>query len=235
MGFTDSRSLSAWAAAMLWVAIAAGPAAALTELTELVIDEGVVVFGPLDNPSRGAEVDINRVYANHPAFMRMQELGLDVADSRGKTLFAQAKKSVKSALAAVAESEDLHVITDLGGVSGGDIEILDQSQKVIDLLPVYHIDGAVLSGTKKARANVAEMDKEAVLQAIPAYRDWLNLDPSDTRYHFLKEEWNLIYQEALSTVVRNESLEAVAEPGAITSRLEAAPVITDRVIEALEF
>ncbi|MFT7462147.1 MAG: hypothetical protein ACI9EF_000484 [Pseudohongiellaceae bacterium] len=212
--------------------VAAVAPAACTD--ELVIDKSTVVFGPLGGATHGAEVDINEIYANHPAFMRMQSLGLDSSDGRGKKMLNQAKKSVKSALAAVASDEDLHVITHLGGVSGGEIDIEDHTAAVIDLLPVYHIDGALWAGKSRARDNIAEMDKEAVLLAIPAYRDWLNLAPSDTEYHFLKEEWNRAFHGALNSVVRDESLEAVVQTGGVTSRLEPAPEITDMVIEALD-
>ena len=236
MQITISRRFLSAATTLLLMVVIAVPALALapeTGLSELTIDKATVVFGPLSNPTRGAEVDINEVYGNHPAFMRLQELGLDRADGRGKKLFNQAKKSVKSALAKVADSEDLHVITHLGGVSGGEIEIADQTAAVIDLLPVYHIDGSLWAGKAKARDNVAEMDKEAVLQAIPAYRDWLNLDPDDTQYHFLKADWDKIFQRALKSVVLGESLEAVVQTGGVTSRLEPAPDITDMVIAAI--
>ncbi len=234
MRITTSRTLRAGATTLSLMVILALPVLA-TEVSqsELTIDKTTVVFGPLSNPTRGAEVDINEVYGNHPAFMRMQELGLDRAEGRGKQLFSQAKKGVKSALAAVADSEDLHVITHLGGVSGGEIAIEDQTWAVIELLPVYHIDGSLWAGKAKARDGVAEMDKEAVLQAIPAYRDWLNLDPDDTQYHFLKAEWEKVYQHALKAVVRDEALQAVVQTGGVTSRLEPAPDVTDRVIAAL--
>jgi len=234
MQIITSRSLRAGATTLSLLVILTLPVLA-TEVSdgELIIDKATVVFGPLSNPTRGAEVDINQVYGNHPAFMRMEELGLDRSEGRGKQLFSQAKKGVKSALAAVADSEDLDVIAHLGGVSGGEIAIEDQTLAVIDLLPVYHIDGSLWAGKAKARDDVAEMDKEAVLQAIPAYRDWLSLDPDDTHYHFLKAEWEKIYQHALKAVVRDEVLQAVVQTGGVTSRLEPAPDITDMVIAAL--
>jgi hypothetical protein len=226
----SSTSLCAWAAALLLLTVAAAP------VDDLVIDDATVVYGPLSDATRGAEVDINEIYSNHPAYMRMKDLGLDSSDTRGKSLLADAMRGVKSALAEVAESEDLDVITHLGGVSGGEIDIRDQTQPVINLLPVYYIDGSVWSGKLKRRAKsgVAEMDREAVLEAIPAYRDWMNLDPGDAHYHLLKDEWDKVYQKALDKVIRDEELNVVAQEGSVTSRLEPAPVITDMVIEALD-
>lgn len=228
LALKQRRGLQALAASLLLVTVAAAP------LDDLAFDKAKVVYGPLKDATCGAEVDIDEIYAHHPAYMRLKQLELKTTDRRGKLLFAEAKKGVKSALAAVAHSEDLDVITDLGGVSGGEIEIRDQTQPVINLLPEYHIDGIVYGGNKRAQSGVAEMDREAVLEAIPAYMDWIRLDPRDAQYHLLKDAWGKVYDKALKKVMREEALEVVVQEGGVTSRLEPAPVITDMIIEALD-
>lgn len=228
LALRQPRGLQALAASLLLVTVAAAP------FDDLVFDNAKVVYGPLKDATCGAEVDIDEIYDHHPAFMRMKQLDLKTTDRRGKQLFSEAKRGVKSALAAVADSEDLDVITHLGGVSGGEIEIRDQTQPVINLLPEYHIDGAVWIGNKRAQSGVAEMDREAVLEAIPAYMDWISLHPSDAHYHLLRDVWEKVYNEAVKKVMREQALEVVVQEGGVTSRLEPAPVITDMIIEALD-
>jgi hypothetical protein len=196
---------------------------------------GQKLYESADTPqTRGAEADIKEVFANNPAYMRLEALGLSTSSGHGKELFAEADRAAKKALATVANEKDIHVIATLGGVTGGDIPIEDLTDQIIDQLPVYCIDGTVLHGSKRATDMVAEMDRQAVLEAIPAYLRWLDLDESDPDYYFLKEEYEGIYLKALRQVVRDEGLTAVIELGGVTSRLEPPTDVTDLVIGALQ-
>ena len=207
--------------------VAAGP------LADLDITGKVLYRSSESNPTRGAEVDINEVFANNPAYMRIEALGLSKTSGHGKELFAEADRAAKKALATVAADRDLHVITTLGGLQGDDT-FGDLTNEVIEQLPVYCIDGTVLHGSKRSIDAIAEMERERVLDAIPSYVAWQELDESDADYYFLKEEYEKAYLKALRKVVRDEGLTAVIEMGGVTSRLDAPPDITDQVIDALE-
>lgn len=184
--------------------------------------------------TRGAEVDLNEIFANNPAYARIDALGLDKTEGHGKELFAEAERAAKKALATVANEADVHVITTLGGVSGGEVEIEDLTERVIDQLPIYCIDGTVYHGSKRAIDKVAEMDREQVLDAIPSYRKWLELDERDADYYFLKEEYEKAYLKALRKVVRDNDITAVIEVGGVTSRLDPPEDISEQVIAALD-
>jgi hypothetical protein len=207
---------------------------AAAPLSELEVTGKVLYRSAESHPSRGAEVDIKEVFANNPAYMRLEALGLSTSAGHGQELFAEADRAAKKALATTANELDIHLIAVLGGVSGGDIPIEDLTNQVIDQLPVYCIDGTVLHGSKRATDMVGEMERQAVLESIPAYLRWLELGESDPDYYFLKEEYEGIYLKALRQVVRDESLSAVIELGGVTSRLEPPLDVTDLVIGALQ-
>lgn len=185
-------------------------------------------------PTRGAEVDIKQVFANNPAYLRLEKLKLSKSQGHGQTLFAEADRAAKKALATVALGESLHVITVLGGVTGGEVPVADLTEAVISELPVYCIDGVVHHGSKRDTGAVAQMERQRVLEAIPSYRRWIFLDESDAEYHFLKDEWEGQYLKALRKVVKDEALTAIVEVGCVTSRLAPAADVTDLVIGALE-
>ena len=186
------------------------------------------------SPSRAAEVDLTEIFDNNPAYMRIVALDLDKSTGFGKELFAEADRAAKKALATVAKDIDVHVITVLGGATGGTVDIEDVTEQVIAELPVYCVDGAVFHGSKRATDNLVEMDRTQVLEAIPAYRKWLELDERDADYYFLKEEYEKAYKAALRSVVRDNSITAVIELGGVTSRLDPPEDITDQVVEALD-
>ena len=222
-----TRRPARWLTSLVLVCLAAAP------LDELNISGKVLYRSDVATPTRGAEVDIKEVFANNPAYMRLEALGLSTSGGHGQELFAEADRSAKKALATVANDNDVHVITVLGGVDGGEVPIADLTEAVIASLPVYCIDGTVFHGSKRATDTVAEMDRQAVWDSIPAYRSWLELDESAADYYFLKEEYQRIYLEGLRRVVRDEGLTVVVELGGVTSRLDPPPDVTDLVISAI--
>ncbi|RKY21544.1 MAG: hypothetical protein DRQ55_04025 [Planctomycetota bacterium] len=209
------------------VCLAAAP------MAELQITGKVLYRSAVSVPSRGAEVDIMELFANNPAYMRLGALGLSKSSGHGQELFAAADRAAKKALATVARDRNLHVIAVLGGVSGGEVPIEDLTDVVIDSLPVYYIDGTVYHGSKRSTDTVAEMDRQQVWEAIPAYTKWLALSDGDADYYFFKEEYQRAYLKALRQVVRDESLTVVVELGGVTSRLDPPQDVTALVIAAL--
>lgn len=212
--------------ALATLALAAAPT------TDLEVT-GTVVYGKAAGATRGAEVDIERIYENNPAFLRIEELGLSKTSGHGKKLFDEAKRTTKSALAQIASEYDLDVITHLGGVSGGEIDIEEHTDEVIEHLPMFHIDGEILHGNKKATTGVTQMDSQAVLDAIPAYNQWKALDEGDADYYFLQSKYQKQYREALKTVVLEQDANVVVELGGVTSRGDEIPDLTQSVIDAL--
>lgn len=217
------------ALALAFVSLAAAPLA-----DELVVS-GTVLYGKASGATRGAEVDIERVYENNPAYLRIEEQGLSKTSGHGKKLFDEARRTTKSALAQIANDYDLHVIAHLGGVSGGEIAIDDHTDEVIELLPMFYIDGEVLHGNKRATTGVTQMDRQAVLDAIPAYNQWKDLDEDDADYYFLQTKYQKQYRDALKAVVLEENANVVVEFGGVTSRGDEIPDLTQTVIDALEY
>lgn len=224
---------ASWRGRLTFIALTALLLAA-SPLAELQISGKVLFRSPSKVPSRGAEADLAGIFAQNPAYMRIEALGLSKTSGHGQELFAEADRAAKKALAFVAEERDLHVITALGGIQGGEISIEDLTEVVVSHLPVYCIDGVAHHGSKKATDQLAEMDRDRVWSSISAYREWCTRKETDVDYYFLKEEYERVYFRALKQVVRDHNLSAVIELGGVTSRLEPAPDITDEVIGSIK-
>jgi hypothetical protein len=195
---------------------------------------GQVVYGSAEGAQRAATVDILKVYAQNPIYMRMKALGLSETDgARGTKLFAEAQSATNKALARAAKAARVDVMTVPGGVSGGDAAISDLTQNVIDMLPLFFIDGSVLFGSENSARTVAELDSEKLLAAIPEYTEYLLLSPNDANYHILRKKFQDAFKEALRKAARDGSYDVVAEKGAVTSRLGAVADITAQAIAAL--
>lgn len=209
-----------------WVALAAAPA-------EDVKVTGQVVYGSDEGARRAAEVDIVRVYNTNPAYIRMKSLGLSDSSARGRNLFDEAESSAKRALAVVAARHRLDVITVPGGVEGGEIAVRSLTDEVIDELPLFCVEGTVLHGRVAGAQRIGELDSQSLLEAIPAYVEWLPLNENDARYHILRKRYQDDFARAVRRVARSQDLDAVVEKGDVTARRGPVPDVTRVAIETL--
>jgi len=198
-----------------------------------VVVTGQVIYGSADGAHRAAEADIVLVYNNDPAYMRMKSLGISDTSARGESLFEEAESSVKKALAVVARRHRLDVMTVPGGVTGGELAIRSLTDEVIDELPLFCVEGTVLHGRVAGAQRMGELDSQALLEAIPAYVEWLPLDEDDARYHILRKRYQDDFARAVRAVARSEGLDAVVEKGDLTARLGPVPDVTRTAIESL--
>ncbi len=219
--------------AALLLALLAAPAVTAGE--DLTVT-GQILYGRAEGAQTGAVVDALAVYDQIPAYMHMQELGLSESDSAGRTLFAQAQDVWKKALARVARDMGIDVITVPGGLVGGSSTIADVTLAVIEVLPKYFVHGKLLHGRAQGAGNadnLAELDVQRVLDAIPAYREFLGTADGDARHHILRKQYETEFAEAVAKVARNGNHDVLVEASGVTSRLGYVPDVTDAVIEAL--
>jgi hypothetical protein len=212
--------------ALLLALVAAVPAG--------LVVTGQVLYGAAEGATTAATVDIVKVYASNPSYMRMRAEGLSQTDNgRGSKLFAEAQAGTNKALARAAKNGNVDVLTVPGGVSGGEGPIPDLTVQVIDLLPVYHVEGKVLTGTVKDARLLAEVDSAQLLAAIPAWVEAQRLTEDQPDYHFLRKQAQEQYEKALLKAARDGGYDAVVERGGVTSRLGPVPDLTRAAIAAL--
>ena len=223
-GFDRARRLAALAVLGLLLA-AASDALAVT---------GKIVYGKIEGARTAAVVDILAVYANNPIYMRMKADRLTETDGkRGSKLFAEAQAATNKALAKVALDAKVDVVTVPGGVSGGERPIDDLTQKVIDRLPVYHVEGKLLLGVLANARQIAELDSGLLLGAIPAWRESQKLTENDADYHLLRKRAQEQFEAALKEAAHDGEYDAVVERHAATSRLGPVADLTPAAIAAL--
>jgi len=215
-------------------ALLATLALALIAAVDGLVVTGQVLYGAADKAQRGATVDILAVYAHNPIYMRMKAEGLSETDgARGSKLFADAQACTNKALVKVAKAEKLDVITVPGGVSGGAEPIRDLTSAVVDQLPLYFVEGRVLTGATADARVVVELDSARVLAAIPAWRESQALTENDANWHFLRKQAQDAFEKAVKKVARDGGYDAVVEKGGVTCRLGPVADVTQLAITAL--
>jgi hypothetical protein len=202
---------------------------------EVLAVTGQVLFGEAQSAKHAATVDILTVYASNPTYMRMRLEGLSQTDgARGSKLFADAQASTNKALVRAAKAASVDLITVPGGVTGGDAPIPDLTAQVIELLPVYHVEGKVLTGNAVNPRLLAEIDSAQLLAAIPEWRELQGLTEAQPNYHFLRKKAQDKFENALRKVAHDGSFDALVEHGGVTSRLGPVQDVTKQAIAALE-
>jgi len=203
-------------------------------VTDALLVTGKVVYGKVEGARTAAVVDILAVYANNPIYMRMKAEGLTETDGkRGSKLFAEAQAATNKALAKVALDAKIDVITVPGGVTGGERPISDLTQRVIDRLPVFHIEGKLLFGTLAEARQIAELDSAVLRAAIPAWREAQKLTENDADYHLLRKKASEQFEEAVKEAAHDGEYDAVVEKKGVTSRLGPVADLTPAAIAAL--
>jgi molybdopterin biosynthesis enzyme MoaB len=211
----------------------AAPERAAAEDEALAVT-GQVLYGKADAAKAAAVADILAIYANNPVYMRMKAEGLSETDGkRGSKLFAEAQATTNKALAKVAREANVDVVTVPGGVKGGKRPIPDLTQKVIDKLPTYHVDGKVVYGNAANARLIAELDSAALLNAIPEWREAQKLTPNDVDYHLLRKKAQTKLEAAIKQAAGDGKFDAVVERGGVTSRLGPVADITPAAMAAV--
>lgn len=229
-GPNRARRLAAFAVLGLLLLLAAAPG----DSADALAVTGKVVYGKADGARTAAVVDILAVYAHNPIYMRMKAEGLSETDGkRGSKLFAEAQAATNKALATVALEGKVDVITVPGGVTGGERPISDLTQRVIDRLPVYHVEGPVLFGAVASARQIAELDSAAVLGAIPAWREAQKLTENDADYHLLRKKAREQFEAAVKKAAQNGEYDVVVEKKGVTCRLGPVADLTPAAIAAL--
>jgi len=201
---------------------------------EVLAVTGQVLFGVPANAKHAATVDILTVYASNPTYMRMRAEGLSQSDgARGSKLFGEAQLSTNKALVRAAKAASVDVVTIPGGVTGGEDPIPDLTAQVIDLLPVYHVEGKVLTGNATNARLLAELDSAQILAAIPECRELKGLTEAQPNYHFLRKEVQDKFENAVRKVAHDGNYDALVERGGTTSRLGPVQDVTRLAIAAL--
>lgn len=228
-GPNRARRLAAFAGLGLLLISAVGAGVA-----DALLVTGKVVYGKVEGARTAAVVDILAVYANNPIYMRMKAEGLAETDGkRGSKLFSEAQGATNKALAKVALDAKVDVITVPGGVSGGEQPISDLTQRVIDRLPVYHIEGQLLFGTLAEARQVAELDSAVLRAAIPAWREAQKLTENDADYHLLRKKAQEQFEGAVKEAAHDGGYGAVVEKKGVVSRLGPVADLTPAAIAAL--
>lgn len=205
-----------------------------TELGDALAVTGKVVYGKVEGARNAAVVDILAVYANNPIYMRMKADGLTETDGkRGTKLFGEAQAATNKALAKVALEAKIDVITVPGGVTGGERPIDDLTQRVIDRLPVYHVEGKLLFGVIANARQIAELDSATLLGVIPAWREANKLTENDADYHLLRKKAQEQFEAAVKEAAHDGDYDAVVEKKGVTSRLGPVADLTPAAIAAL--
>ena len=195
---------------------------------------GQVLYGSADKAQRGAVVDIVSVYASNPIYMRMKAERLSETDGgRGSKLFAEAQAVTNKVLVKIARAEKLDVITVKGGLSGGAEPIRDLTSAVIDQLPLYFVEGRVLTGNAADARVVVVIDSAQLLAAIPAWRESQALTENDANWHFLRKQAQDAFEKAVKKVARDGGYDAVVEKGGVTCRLGPVADVTQTAVAAL--
>jgi hypothetical protein len=216
------------------VTVLAGVVLLLCAAADALKVSGQVLYGAAAGAKHAAVVDILAVYAQNPVYMRMKAEGLSETDgARGSKLFAEAQASTNKALCKVAKDARVDVITIPGGVSGGTDPIRDLTTTVVDQLPLYYVEGKVLTGTVVDARSVVELDSAALLAAIPAWRESLTLTENDANWHFLRKQAQDDFEKAVKKLARDNAFDAVVEKGGVTSRLGPVADVTQAAITAL--
>ena len=195
---------------------------------------GKIVYGKVEGARTAAVVDILAVYANNPIYMRMKADGLSETDGkRGTKLFGEAQAATNKALAKVALEAKVDVVTVPGGVTGGERPIDNLTQRVIDKLPVYYVEGKLLFGLLADARQIAELDSAALLGAIPAWREQQKLTENDADYHFLRKKAQEQFEAAVKKAAHDGEYDAVVEKKGVTSRLGPVADLTPAALAAL--
>ncbi len=195
---------------------------------------GTILYGDAAGATSGADCDHTSAFAEAPAEIHRRELGLPADSGEGKALFVRAQTSWRKALARVAVDEGVDVITVTGGCRGGDGPIVDVTQRVIDSLPKYYVHGEVLHGRAQDAGDIAVLDKQALLDAIPEYLEFLRVDSTNPRYHLLQRAYRDKFTAAVHTAARDGGHDCVVQVGGVTTRLDALSEITRAAIDALD-
>lgn len=212
----------------------AGLLLALCAAVDALQVTGQVLYGSADKAQHGATVNILSVYAQNPIYMRMKAEGLSETDgARGSKLFAEAQAATNRALVKVAKAEKLDVITVPGGLSGGTDPIRDLTSAVVDQLPVYYVDGKVLTGAAADARTIVQLDSALLLNAIPAWRESQALTENDANWHFLRKQALDAFEKAVKKVARDGGYDAVVEKGCVTCRLGPVADVTQTAVVAL--
>jgi Skp family chaperone for outer membrane proteins len=207
---------------------------ALCAAVEALQVTGQVLYGSVQNAQHGATVDILKVYAANPIYMRMKADGLSETDGgRGSKLFADAQACTNKALVKVARAEKVDVITVPGGMAGGAEPIRDLTAAVVDQLPLYFVEGRVLTGTAVDARVVVQLDSTTLLAAIPAWRESQALTENDANWHFLRKQAQDAFEKAVKKVARDGGYDAVVEKGGVTCRLGPVADVTQTAVAAL--
>ena len=215
-------------------ALLAGLLLALCAAVDALQVTGQVLYGSADKAQRGATVNILSVYAQNPIYIRMKAEGLSETDgARGSKLFAEAQAATNKALVKVAKAERLDVITVPGGMSGGADPIRDLTSAVVDQLPLYYVEGRVLTGACVDARVIVQLDSTTVLAAIPAWRESQGLTENDANWHFLRKQALDAFEKAVKKVARDGGFDAVVEKGGVTCRLGPVADVTQTAVVAL--
>jgi hypothetical protein len=195
---------------------------------------GQILYGSAERAQRGATVDIIAVYAQNPIYMRMKAEGLSETDgARGSKLFAEAQVTTNRSLVRVAKAEKVDIITVPGGLSGGAEPARDLTAAVVDQLPLYFVEGRVLTGAAVDARVVVELDSASLLAAIPAWRESQALTENDANWHFLRKQAQDAFEKAVKKVARDGGYDAVVEKGGVTCRLGPVADVTQLAVVAL--
>ncbi len=104
---------------------------------------------------------------------------------------------------------------------------------MIEQLPIFYVEGKVLTGAVLDARTVVELDSAALLAAIPAWRESLTLTENDANWHFPAQAAQDAFEKAVKTVARNNGYDAIVEKGGVTSRLGPVADVTQAAITAL--
>ena len=196
---------------------------------------GQVLYGAAEGAKTGATTDIVAVYGSNPVYMHMKKKGLSETDASGAEYFGKAQKTTNTALATVAKGQGVDVVTVPGGVTGGEIPITDLTAAVVEKLPRYYVEpDEVLFGNERDARSIAQVDAQTVLEAIPAWKEAQKLDPSDARYHLLRNRYTQEFNRVVKEAAQAGGYDLVSDRGAVTLRVGTAHDITSTAVSLIQ-
>jgi hypothetical protein len=98
------------------------------------------------------------------------------------------------------------------------------------------VSGKVYLGEKASFTRAVTIDQKKVFEAIPAYQSIKkeNVEKDTARYHFLIQEANRVFKEALKKLAKEKGFDLVVEKDGIKIPGESVSDMTQSVIDAIE-
>jgi len=98
------------------------------------------------------------------------------------------------------------------------------------------VSGKVYLGEKTSFSRAVTIDQKKIFESIPAYQSIKKegVEKDTARYHFLIQEANRVFKEALKKLAKEQGFDLVVEKDGIKIPNETVSDVTQAVIDAID-